>query len=303
MKKLRALALVAVLIVAACAAQADPVTLAYKFRAGEIDKYKLTMKMDFSIAGLAQVSGPNGPVTVNMSVVVRQKTLGVYPDGSAKVAISCGEPQMRMSGMPPLPKSKQPWKAPSITMVLAPDGSLRKIEGLEKAFAFKGAKDIDLGSLRLSQLTSFLGQNAVFPSDPLEVGQTWENTIPLPFGGSELKVTSALVTANAAVGRTTAAKVEQTFDGSLDFSDMLKSFASMMPANATGRDMLSQVTGGLEVFGKMDYFFSPELGKVLRGGGEMVANMSMKLPEQLIKMGGPPQIDVTANIDYTLNRL
>jgi len=303
MRKSLAIALSALFIFAACAAQAEGVTLAYKFRAGEIDKYKLVMKMNFDIAGLGRVGMPAGPMAMDFSMVMRQKTLGVYPDGSAKVMFSCGEPNIKMSGVPAIAKSKQPWRSPSMTVVLAPDGGLLKVEGLEKAFAFAGAKGIDLSALQINKFMGFLGQNPVFPSEPLEVGQTWETSVPLPFGNTQIKLLSTLVTDNAAVGRSRAAKVEQSFDGNLDFSEILKSISGMMPANVPGRDMVSQVTGGMEMFGLMTYYFSPSAGKMLKGTGEMVANMSVKLPQRLIQMGGPPQVDMSANITYELMRL
>lgn len=303
MRKVLALALVAVFVLAVCAVQAEPVKLAHKFRAGEIDKYKLSMKMVFDIAGLAQVSGQQGPMSMDFSIVMRQKTLGIYPDGSAKVLVSCGEPKINMPGLPAIPKSKQPIIMPELKMVLAPDGSLRGIEGLEKALAFKGTGNANFGAADFSQFMNLMGQQAVFPSEPLEVGSSWENTLPMPFSGATLKVQSTLVTDNAAVGKNRAASIVQTFDGSLDFSEMLRQMASIVPVKGQEREMLAGVSGGAQMFGNMNYYFSPTLGKMLKGSGEMAMNISISMPRKVTEMGGPPRLDMTASITYDLTKI
>lgn len=280
---------------------AEGVKLAYKFRAGEIEKYKLSMRINIDMTGFPQTPSAPTPMTMNMTMIMRQKTLGVYPDGSAKVYITCDEPKISVPGTIRLPK--QQFKSPPITMVMAPDGSVQKIEGLEKAFAFGDTKGPDLNALQLKGLMNFMGQAAVFPSVPLEVGQSWENSIPLPFGGSQIKIISTLASANCAVSKTTAAKIEQTFDGNLDFSEILKSISGMIPADDQGREILSGMTGGMEMFGTMVYYFAPSLGKILKGSGEVVANLAISMPPQLVKMGGPPQIDMTMNMTYNLTRL
>jgi hypothetical protein len=303
MRKILALVLIGVFACAACVAQAEPVKLAYKFRAGEIDKYKLRMRMAFDVAGLARLTGQQGPMCMDFSIIVRQKTLGIYPDGSAKVLVSCGEPKINMPGMPAMPKSKQPVTLPELRMVLAPDGSLRRIEGLEKALGFKGAGNVNFGAADFSQFMNLMGQQAVFPSEPLEVGSSWENTIPMPFSGAALKVRSTLISDNMAVGKNRAACIQQNFDGSLDMGQVFKQMASMVPMKGQENEMLAGISGGAEMFGNMNYYFSPTLGKILKGSGEMAMSISISMPQKVTEMGGPPRIDMTANITYDLMKI
>jgi hypothetical protein len=290
----------ALAIFVASEAHAEGIKLAYKFRAGEIENYKLSMRISIDMAGFSQMQSPL-PMTMNIAMAMRQKTLGVYPDGSAKVYITCNEMKVNVPGKMALPK--QQFKSPPITMVMAPDGSVRKIEGLEKTLAFSGAKGADLSALQIKELMNFIGQAAVFPPSPLEIGQSWENSIPLPFGESHIKILSTLASANCAVGKTNAVKIEQTFDGSLDFSEILKSITDMIPANDQGRDVISGMTGGMEMFGTMVHYFAPSIGKIVKGRGELVANLLISMPPQLVKMGGPPRIDMTMNMVYDLTRL
>ncbi len=280
---------------------AEGVKLAYKFRAGEIEKYKLAMRININMAGFPQTPSAPSSMAINMTMMMRQKTLGVYPDGSAKVYITCDEPKISVPRNMALPK--QQIKSPTIIMVMASDGSVRKIEGLEKTFAFNNTKGLDLSALQIKDLINFMGQAAVFPSVPLEVGQSWENSIPLPFEGSQIKILSTLASVNCQVGKNTAAKIEQTFDGSLNFNEILKSIYDMIPADNHGRDILSGITGGMEMFGTMVHYFAPSLGKILKGHGEVVANLTISIPPQLVKMGGPPRIDMKMDMVYELTRL
>jgi len=279
---------------------ADGIKLAYKFRAGEIENYKLSMRISIDMAGFTKIQSPL-PMKANIAMAMRQKTLGVYPDGSAKLYITCSDIKINVPGEKTL--QKQNFKSSPITMVMAPDGSVRKIEGLEKTLAFSGTRGADLSVLQVKELMNFIGQAAVFPPSPLEIGQSWESSIPLPFGGSYIKILSTLASANCAVGKTNAIKIEQTFDGGLDFSDILNTITDMIPANDQGRDFLSGMTGGIELFGTMVHYFAPSIGKIVKGRGEMVANLVISMPPLLVKMGSPPRIDMTMNMVYDLTRL
>jgi len=69
------------------------------------------------------------------------------------------------------------------------------------------------------------------------------------------------------------------------------------------KQILSSISGNLDLFGTMSYYFSPSAGKTLRGDGEVIATLKMSLPEQLVKMGAPPQLDINANVKVNMTKL
>ena len=100
---------IALLVVSSGIVLAEPVALAYKFVPGAIDKYKMSMSMDLNLVGAPQ-GRQMPPANMRMSMVVTEKTLGVLPDGSAKIRVSYsgfkmeGNPAMKVKGkMPKVP--------------------------------------------------------------------------------------------------------------------------------------------------------------------------------------------------------
>lgn len=73
----------ALLLLAATSAFAQPIKLQYKFTPGEIDKYKLAIAVTLAMPQMQGKSIP--PMNFAMTMTTTQKTLGVLPDGSAKV--------------------------------------------------------------------------------------------------------------------------------------------------------------------------------------------------------------------------
>ena len=73
-------------------------------------------------------------------------------------------------------------------MTMAKDGRVLKMEGFEKAMAGTGAMGFDP-----SKMINQMGTITLFPSDPVEVGESWTQSIPFPIGGGDLKMVGTLL--------------------------------------------------------------------------------------------------------------
>ncbi len=296
MKRIITLVGISILIAWAVAgAWAEPLTLRYKFTAGEVDKYKYSMNMNMSMPGIAQGMGP---ISMNMSAVVLQRTLDVLSDGSAKVQISYQDMKMDMAGLPGGDKSNPP-KMPdmTMTMTMTPEGkiSISSIQGLDKLAAASPLPGMDFG-----KMLNVMSCNSLFPSGPVDVGGTWSQT--MPFGSGQMEVTSTLASASEPIWSETAARINQNVKGHMSLADLIKAFAGLMPTQGEASQKMSQLTGGMDMNGSMSVLFSPALGKFLKGGGKLGAVLTICIPSAAASQGAPSQITMNMDMNFNITR-
>lgn len=263
MKRLIPLALV-LLFVAACAAQAEPMKLAYKFTKNEVDKYKLSMNMTVNMPGL-----PDGkPLDMKMEMTLRQRTLEVYPDGSARVRASYAVDRVTGPGMDNA-KSKVPQQS-TVVMTMAPDGRVSNVEGLEKLMGASGIPGMDM-----SQFGNMMGMNAMFPENPVDTGYTWNQTIPIPFLGTDATVKSSVLSVGEKIWSIPTVKICQDFAMT---GDMAKMMQSVMGSSSSGGAVPAGLTGNMAMNGKMEFDFAHSIGKILKGKGDIAGTFNLHIP-------------------------
>ena len=294
MKRYIGVCLVIVLVLSAVAAVAEPVTLAYKFSPGDVDKYNITMDMSMTMPGMTGQSGVS-PMNMSMTVTCTQKTLSVNPDGSAKIKITYGAPVI--SGSPAVTKGAA--KAPkiegqSIVVTMSKRGQMLSIEGMDKLMGGQAMPGMDFSNLLSSQ--------AVLPEGPVDVGQSWTQSVALPFGNSTMEVKSTLDDAGLQMWNQQAAKIKQTYKASLDLADMFKAITAAIAGKSGQTPDLSKLSGDLTMDGDMTYMFAPAIGKLLKGNGTIRADMNMNMPQDAVKQGAPSNIKFTMNMTIGITR-
>lgn len=141
--------LLALLVVSAGSADAQTVTLRYRWTAGDSLTYRMTNRTNSVISGMPG----RGEVTVDQSItqVITVTAAEVAPDGAATLRQSFQSVRMEMNGPmgTAVYDSSAPDKNPgpmaeamgkvmgslvgeSLTMVMAPDGSVRRVDGASR---------------------------------------------------------------------------------------------------------------------------------------------------------------------------
>lgn len=292
MKSYTRMCFIAVLALMAAAAFAEPMTLAYKFTPGDVDNYKMSMEMSMQMPGMP---APNTSVTVTYT----QKVLSVNPDGSAKIQVTYGAPTL--SGAPAAAKGAKAaakLEGQSVIMTMSPRGQMLSMEGLDKIVAGSAMKNMDFSSL-----FSNSSNQALFPEGPVDVGQSWSQDVPFPFGGGQMKITSTLEDADMQIWNQKAVKIKQTFTGCLNMAQVMK--AAMAGVDSTGKTAnmpdLSKMMGDMNLDGDMTFLFAPEIGKLLKGDGAVKMNVVIAMPSDAKSHGTPStfKMDMTMTIHIT----
>lgn len=288
------------------------VKLEHKFRANQIDRYKMVIKMNANIAlpGMpVAITGTNG-MQMNMSIVsvLRSKVLGILPSGDAKLMYSYEsmDMDMDMPGMPKIDKS-QMQKAqkdviknmPKITMVVNKYGQVTSVEGLDKMPGMP--KGMDFSSM-------LVGPNAMgpwsfgLPADQVGVGDAWTQDIPILNAG-KMTVDYTLESLNAKLGSITAAKIRQDFSGHVEMGDLMKSMIPMMAGSMSGP--APNIIGGMDMSGWGVAYFDAARGRVARVDSDidMIMNMSAEAPEGLAPANGPKTFNINMTMKMKLNMI
>ena len=198
------------------------------------------------------------------------------------------------------PKTKTPAIANhpfSVIMTMTPQGRVLSMEGMEKMFAESGLKNFDV-----SQFTNIMGQYAFLPSEPVDIGTMWQQTVPMPFGAGDMTVDSVLQSYGEQIWSQVSARISQKCTGHMDIAQMMKSIAGSLALKDKERQMLSQMTGGIDINGTMVFDFAPAIGKVLKGNGQMWTTVKMNMPSEATQHGAPSEISMDMSMTMTLTR-
>ena len=296
MKRCITIATLLLFVFAAVASQAEPIKLAYKFTKGELDKYRMNKSMNMTMPGIPG-GGNMPPVSMTMEMVAQQRTLEVLPDGSARIRVTYSTPSMKMTGAPKMKQPAIPKQTFSVIMTMAPDGRVLSMEGMEKMLAASGLKNFDF-----SQFTNLMGQYAFLPPDPVEVGAMWKQTVPMPFGAGDMTVDSVLESYGEQIWSQVAAGVNTKYTAHMDLGQIMRSVAGSMAAKGKEWQMISQMSGGIDMNGTMTFYFAPAIGKVLKGSGQMWATVKIGMPAEAVRQGAPPELCMDMDMKMTLTR-
>jgi hypothetical protein len=293
MRRAVTLALIAAFVLLGLTAvSGEPVKLQYKFSKGNIDRYKLQMVV--SLPNLFQSSQTQDPLT--MSAVIAQKVLDVRPDGTAKVLISFSNLKVS-STLPNSHYGQQNMRIPPVTALVKRDGSVQILQGAEgfgQAFQMPG---MDYG-----QIT---GQMGMLPAWPVEVGDGWQQDIPVPFGGGKMTVTSRVVSTGPSDG-IDASKIRQNFDTKINLGEFMKSFASGMSGQGRPVPQMPEISGSMDLTGTAVMYFSQKKGRLVSARQDMTANIKMGVPAQSMQPGSSKpsmEFSLTMGLKLTLTRL
>ncbi len=283
-------------VAAACAAQAEPIKLAYKFTKGELDKYRINMTMNMSMPNIPG-AGNMGPISMSMEMVAQQRTLEVLSDGSAKVRMTYSAPRVKMTGGAKTNQAAFPKQTFSVNMTMARDGRVLWMEGMEKMLAMSGLQNFDM-----TQFTNLMGQYALLPSEPVEIGANWRQVMAMPFDAGEMVVDSVLESYGNQIWSLRTAGINQKFGAHMDLGNIMRAVAGSMPTNGKERQMMQQMSGGLDMNGTMTFYFAPAIGKILKGSGQMWGAITINMPAEAVRQGAPSELSMAMDMKMNLTR-
>jgi hypothetical protein len=293
-------------VVAQEAAPPASALLQFKYKAGDIDRYKMVVKFEMNIAvpGMAAAPG-GGAMQANMSMVsvLRSKVLGILPNGNAKIryAYESMKMDMDMPGMPAIEKGKMDQmqndmvkQMPVITATVTKYGQIVGFEGVGNMPGLKQGADLE--KLFGGQMGFGLGTGSVvFPADPVSVGDAWSQDIPI-MGAGKMTVDSTVDSLNTKIGSRVAAKIKQDYYGHMNLGDLMK---AMLPAMGGGSNAMPAMDGGMDMSGWGIAYVDAARGKLVRSDADvdMVMKMTATPPAGSASAGGVQSL----NIDMTMN--
>ena len=293
-------------VVAQEAAPPASAILQFKYKAGDIDRYKMVVKFQMNIAVPGMAAMPSGgAMEANMSLVsvLRSKVLGILPNGNAKIryAYESMKMDMDMPGMPSIEKDKMDEmqkdmvkQMPIITATVTKYGQIVGFEGLEKMEGLKPGAD--LSKLFGGQMGFGLGTGSVvFPAEPVGVGDAWTQDIPI-MGAGKMTVDSTVDSLNTKIGSRVAAKIKQDYYGHMNLGDLMK---AMLPAMGGGSTAMPAMDGGMDMSGWGVAYVDTARGKLVRSDADvdMVMKMTATPPAGTAATG----VTQAVNIDMTMN--
>ena len=125
----------------------------------------------------------------------------------------------------------------------------------------------------------------------------------MPMGfGSQVEMKSVLESDNALVGSTRAAKIVQSYGGTVDIAKMMQTMtagAGASSKNPQARAALESISGTMEVSGNYNFYMSVETGKVLKCEGNTTTISTVETPSQ----GIPSPMKMTTNMQMSMTIL
>ncbi len=255
------------------------ILLEYKFKEGELLRYKLEMSFDMVMQADIPEASAIPPISGFITGTVSQRTKRVLENGDAEVVAAIESMKLDMMGQSnELPVDKMP----TCTFIKSKSGTIKVIEGKKFESPFS---EIPFGDL------ANFSQNSVLPTSRLNVGETWKQDIPSPFpGAGTFHVEMKLQRLDAEVGKIRAAVIQQSATGDMDIAQAM---AALQKGNG-------EVSGKANILANSTVYFSPELGRLLKveGTGSMQMNMSFNGQN-----AGPSQMKMDAQLKYNISLL
>lgn len=219
----------------AVAPTAPSVPLRYKWVAGQVRRYKMTMTTNGTIP--TGTSGTTLPMNMAMQMVMRQTVKDVNPtDGVATIVSQIGSMRMAMNGqeMPMTAAQLAPMRKP-MTMQMLPSGKMMSLE--TPGLAGAGVPGMDIGK-------SLMSSTLAFPDGPVKVGDTWNGALGAGMMGMQMAMASTLAGVETKDGAQIAT-ISQKITGNLSAMTKAMPAGMGMSGNITGTGtMLFDTTAG-----------------------------------------------------------
>lgn len=255
------------------------ILLEYKFKEGELLRYKLEMSFDMVMQADIPEASAIPPISGFMTGTIRQRTKRVLENGDAEIVAAVESMKLDMMGQSnELPVDKMP----TCTFIKSKSGAIKAVEGKKFESPFS---EIPFGDL------ANFSQHSVLPTSRLKVGETWKQDIPSPFpGAGTFHVEMKLQRLDAEVEKIRAAVIQQSATGDMDI-------AQAMAALQKGND---EVSGKASISANSIIYFSPEQGRLLKveGTGSMQMNMSFNGQNT-----SPGQMKMNAQLKFNISLL
>jgi hypothetical protein len=278
------------------AAQAKSVKLEYKYKKGQIDKYKVAMGVKLSMPAMQE-----GETNVKMSMMLTNKVLEVLPDGSAKIESKISDIKISNTGqndtLPPgTPKNM------SMVMIMSKQGELIESKDIDNMFG---------NTIPGMDINQFWGQmslqGAIFPDKMVEVGESWSSNIPFPIGNGNIKIESTLLAAAIPTGKNgkdTASKIKQIYSGHFDLAKIIQSITESSQMDEKQKDETSQIKGNIDVGGWSVIMFDAIAGKMIKANISFTENVRFTVPQVAQNNGqGPSEMNIIMDMNMNISRV
>jgi hypothetical protein len=239
---------VAVLLVSECFAWAKPVKLEYKFKSGEINRYKMVMTTDTIVNKQTYSSA------MKAVAVMKYRVLSVSRDGSAKMKVALESMKFTIGGSTQDIAASQ---LPAAEIIMTKFGEIKLPSGKGSASSALMQNNPMMGGGMMSSVR--------FPSKPVNVGKAWSVALPEPMKG---KASCRLVNTNSQVGKFRTAKLTTNMSGTLDMASMGGSLPGM------------SATKPIPMSGSFSSYISPANGKLIRTDGNLRMKMQAPVPSK-----------------------
>lgn len=259
----------------------SPVTLRYKFVAGQVHRYEYDMDMNMNM-----MTGQNGgaiPMNMTMKMIMRQTVKSIRPaDGAATLSSQIESMQMLRGGQEmPLPGDIQTKMKQPFTQVMLPTGKILSMDS--PALSGMGAPGMDFSK-------NMFSTTAILPDAPVKIGDNWKGAVDAAAAGVQSTFTATLTSIDQKNGAALAT-IQQTQTGGID-----KTLTEGVPAAMTMQGKLS---------GTVTQVFDTTAGAVQSAAGTSTTDMTMTFPQTAATMnqGMPSAMKMQMQMKYTMTRL
>ncbi len=306
-------------------AQGGPVELRIRPKKGDVMRFAQTQKTSQAMQVMGQDMETGMDFTLEMTFTVKD----VADDGAAVIGIvydlahgSMTAPMigpMEFDTRKDVPaddegiaKAMKAMMGKPFTMTVAPDGTIRRIEGLKEMFESLGGDEDAMGMAMMmkqlfSEQTMRKSLEQMFshiPKEPVAMGGTWKhkNTVPLGQAAATTEMTNTLVSCDGKSAEITskgtfsmggAAESAPAGGGDDDEEDMASMMKSIMKAMRIEKSSLE----GKTLVSCVDGF-------PLESQSKMLAEISITLPEEMAEqMGGESAMNISLDMGMTIRRI
>ena len=260
-----------------------PVTLRYKFAAGQVRRY--SYDMDTNINMLTGQSGASIPIIMTMQMTTIQTVKSVRPaDGAATLSTKIESMHMLQNGKEvALPADAQAKLSQPFIQVMLPTGKILSME-------IPGMASMNAPGMELSKI--MLTGTPLLPNGPVKIGDQWTGAVEAAVAGAQSYFAATLTGVDHKNGATLAT-IESKTTGTID-----KSLSAGMPATMK---MSGTVSGtGIQIF-------DATAGTVQSATGTADTDMTMSFGKSAngapAPAGMPSEVKTQMQMKFTMVRI
>ena len=260
-----------------------PVTLRYKFAAGQVRRY--SYDMDTNINMLTGQSGASIPITMTMQMTTSQTVKSVRPaDGAVTLSTKIESTHILQNGKDvALPAEAQAKMSQPFIQVMLPTGKILSME-------IPGMAGINASGMDFRKIM-FTG-TPLLPSGPVKIGDQWTGAVEAAVVGVQSYFAATLMGVDQKNG-VTLATIESKTTGTID-----KSLSAGMPATM-------KIFG--TVSGTATQVFDITAGAIHSATGTNDTDMTMDFGKSAnaapAPAGMPSEVKTQMHMKFTMTRL